>query len=328
MITVFTLANGVLARSGFPADGRLPAGTLWIDLMEPTRDEERAVEQALSIEAPTREEMKEIELSSRIYREGEASYLTLPVLYRAESPTPQSTPITFIRTPQALVTLRYAEPQSFKSFTLRAQRQAGLCTSADFVLLGLFDAITDRAADILEHIGEDLERVSTGVFGARAGKVEMAGEEIPLEEVVRRLGRSEDLTSRIRDSLVAVGRAVSYLGQTMAAEKQSKEHKQRIKTLSRDVQSLAEHVGFLAHKGNFLLDATLGLINIQQTNIIKIFSVAAVVFLPPTLIASVYGMNFAHMPELGWLFGYPFAIGLMGVSAVLPYWLFKRRGWL
>jgi len=327
MITVYSFTDSALKRREFPADGGLPPGTVWIDLMEPSAAEERSVEQALRIDAPTREEMQEIELSSRIYREGDTSYMTATVIYKADTPVPETTVITFIRTPQTLVTLRYAEPQAIRSFLTRAPRQPDLCNSGDAVLLGLIDAIIDRCADIFEGLGRDLDLLSKGIFAAhkRGGD---APDVTDLEDVVRRLGRSEDLTSRGRDSLLSFGRILIFLGQSMTEQKANKDHRQRLKTLMRDVQSLSEHATFLAHKSNFLLDATLGLINIRQTTIIKIFSVAAVVFLPPTLIASIYGMNFQVLPELAWDYGYPFALLLMVISAILPYWFFKRRGWL
>jgi magnesium transporter len=180
---------------------------------------------------------------------------------------------------------------------------------------------------VLEIAGKDLDGVSRNIFGHRMKQHESA-DEVDLEEAVRKLGHVEDLNSRIRDSLVSLTRLIAFLTLTMAEQRGTKESRTWLKTLARDVQSLNEQAAFLAHKGNFLLDATLGLINIQQTKIIKIFSVAATVFLPPTLIASIYGMNFEHMPELSWNFGYPLAIGMMIASAVLPYWFFKRKGWL
>ena len=326
MITVYVHADGNLRRADFPADGHLPPGTVWIDLLTPTPEEERAVERALSIDAPTREEMQEIEFSSRIYREGNVSYMTVTVLYGSEGPRPDTTAVTFIRAPQTLVTLRYAEPNAFRSFPGRALRQPALCATGDAALLGLLDAIVDRAADILEKLGTDQDAVSKGIFAAEPGVKRPAG--VLLEMAVRQLGRVEDLNTRMRDSLLSLGRVLIFLTQELLEQRSSEEALQRVKTLSRDTQSLAEHAAFLAQKSNFLLDATLGLINIEQTTIIKIFSVAATVFLPPTLIASIYGMNFGTMPELHWPFGYPIALAMMVLSAVLPYFYFRRRGWL
>lgn len=328
MISAYLPQSGQLQRIDLTIDSPLPEGVVWVDLFEPTQVEEKAVERLLELEMPTREEMQEIEASSRLYREGDASYMTANVLYHAETPLPQTTPITFIRTPRAVVTLRYADPLSFRQYVARAQRQPSLSASSDAVLCGILDSVIDRAADVLENAGKDLDGVSRAIFGYGGSKGYEAADETDLEEAVRKLGRVEDLTSRIRDSLVSLTRLIAFLNLTMTEQRGTKEARQWLKTLARDVQSLSEQAAFLAHKGNFLLDATLGLINIQQTKIIKIFSVAAVVFLPPTLIASIYGMNFKFQPELDWTFGYPLALLLMIGSAVLPYWWFKRKGWL
>jgi len=328
MIHAYLPQGNELQRIPLAPGNVLPEGAVWLDLIEPTPEEEKAIEGMLELEMPTREEMQEIETSSRLYREGDVSYMTANVLYHAETPLPQTTAVTFMRTPRALVTLRYADPLSFRQFVARAQRQPGLRANADAMLCGLLDSVIDRAADVIENAGKDLDGVSRGIFGyGQRGEYDPA-DETDLEDAVRKLGRIEDLTSRIRDSLVSLTRLIAFLNLTMAEQRGTKESRTWLKTLSRDVQSLNEQAAFLAHKGNFLLDATLGLINIQQTKIIKIFSVAATVFLPPTLIASIYGMNFKIQPELEWTWGYPFALVLMVLSAILPYWWFKRKGWL
>lgn len=328
MITAYLPQGGQLQRIELTPTSTLPEGVVWIDLLEPSQAEEKAIETLLGMELPTREEMQEIEISSRLYREGDASFMTANILYHAETPQPQTTAVTFMRTPRATVTLRYADPQSFRQFVARAQRQPALLASPDAALCGILDAIIDRAADVLEIGSKDLDTISRDIFGYNRKPDEVPDDESDLEAVVRKLGHIEDLNSRIRDSLLSLTRLIAFLTLTMAEQRGTKESRTWLKTLARDVQSLNEQAAFLAHKGNFLLDATLGLINIQQTKIIKIFSVAATVFLPPTLIASIYGMNFQHMPELDWNFGYPMAIALMIASAVLPYWWFKRKGWL
>jgi magnesium transporter len=328
MITAYLPHGGQLQRIELTPTSTLPEGVVWIDLFEPSQAEEKAIETLLGMELPTREEMQEIEISSRLYREGDASFMTANILYHAETPQPQTTAVTFMRTPRATVTLRYADPQSFRQFVARAQRQPGLLASPDAALCGILDAIIDRAADVLEIGSKDLDTISRNIFKYDRTADTEPDDESDLEEVVRKLGHIEDLNSRIRDSLLSLTRLIAFLTLTMAEQRGTKESRTWLKTLARDVQSLNEQAAFLAHKGNFLLDATLGLINIQQTKIIKIFSVAATVFLPPTLIASIYGMNFQHMPELDWNFGYPMAIVLMIASAVLPYWWFKRKGWL
>lgn len=326
MIDVYRVSQGVLQRVEMPPAG-LPPDTVWVDLREPHRDDLTRVQAALGIEFPTREEMEEIELSSRIYQEGNATFLTALVPVNADTAAPGTTAVTFIRTPGPMVTLRYADPQPFKTFANRAIRVRDVAPTADLAMIGLFDSIIDREADLLERMGTQLDQLSKDVFKTKAGNASVASAD--LEAAVRRLGQVEDLNSRVRESAHTLVRVLTYLSAGGFVEsKGSKDFRARIKILQRDLQSISEQSAFLGQKGNFLLDATLGLINIQQTAIIKIFSVAAVVFLPPTLVASIYGMNFDLMPELKWALGYPWALILMVLSAALPYLYFKRKGWL
>lgn len=335
MIKVYQRSNQVLEPVPFPEDGVLPPRTVWIDMLEPTPEEERRVEHALEIDAPSREEMQEIELSNRLYREGAAIYLTANVINASDTDGAETTAVTFIRTGRALVTLRYADPLSFRSFAIQAMRQPGLCNGVDMTLVSIIESVVNRSADVLERVGLRLDQLSKRVFIARtkvqSGKSRARkgeAEDVDLEEALKSLGRLTDQTALVRECLMSFGRLLTYYNQILMEEKANKDLRLRWKSLNRDVLSLAEHADSLAHKSNFLLDATLGLINIQQTNIIKIFSVAATVFLPPTLIASIYGMNYQVMPELNWAWGYPFSLGLMVLSALVPFWYFKHRGWL
>jgi magnesium transporter len=305
----------------------LPEDATWIDLLRPTPEEETLVERSLGIELPTHEEMQEIEPSSRLYQENGALFLTASVVSGADGAHPESTPVTFILTGQRLVTIRYAEPRSFATFAAHAARQPGLCASGPVALVGLLEAVVDRTADILERVGADLDALSKGVFGAAAGPMPAQAASRDFEKVLKRIARDQDLTAKARDSLVSLGRLLGFLA-LPGEVKQAKDLRARTKTLARDVASLTDHTAFISNNINFLMDASMGMINIEQNAIIKIFSVAAVVFLPPTLVASIYGMNFDVMPELDWRFGYPFALLLMVLSAILPYLWFKRRGWL
>jgi magnesium transporter len=323
MILVYTQSEGAVSATNLLERSEVPDDVVWIDLIRPTSEEARAVERALGIEMPTREEMREIEASSRLYQEGDGTFMTATVMTRTETEKPEAGAITFILAGDCLVTLRYTEPQPFNSYAQRAQRQSALRPSGEMVLVGLLDAVVDRLADILELVGADVDRLSHDVFASRA-----KGREQPdFGEILQRIGRDGDLTSKCRESLVSLSRLLTFVT-TKTETPALREAIPRIAILSRDVQSLADHATFLSGKVNFLLDATLGMLSIAQNDIIKIFSVAAVVFLPPTLIASIYGMNFEIMPELGWRWGYPLAIILMVVSAVLPYLYFKHRRWL
>jgi magnesium transporter len=314
------------------SDPRIPEEIVWLDLHGPTTEEKRFVERGLGIEVPTREEMREIEASSRVYEEGEALYLTLTVPVNADEPPPTSTEITFIIKGDRLVTLRYAEPRPFRGMSARLERQGALLPSGLTVFFWLVDAIIARLADVLERATADLDHLSHEIFDSAAGKSGKPGDERErpdLVEALSRIGRNGDTASKIRDSLLTLQRILLVVGVTERVPAVArKDARQRARALNRDVGSLIDHCGFLSSKINLLLDATLGLINIEQTNIIKIFSVLAIVFLPPTLIASIYGMNFAVMPELRWGWGYPFAILLMVLSAILPYLFFRHRRWL
>ena len=307
-----------------PQPAVIPEHCLWVDLLEPTLDEEKVVEEFLGIEVPTREEMREIETSNRLYEEDGALYMTATIVTRIDTDRPEAAAVTFILVRNKLITNRYHDPLPFRRFTAYAERHAGTTGSALAVLAGLLEAVIERSADILERVSADLDELSASIFATPQSRKIVSGD---MRAVMQRIGRIGDLVSKCRESLVSLGRLLSYVQQSSSVTL-STELRSRFKTLSRDVLALSDHASFVSNKTSFMLEATLGLINIEQNDIIKIFSVAAVAFLPPTLIASIYGMNFHFMPELDWRLGYPLALLLMVVSAVLPYLYFKRRGWL
>lgn len=299
---------------------------VWVDLISPTPEEEKAIETWVGVGVPTREEMEEIEISSRLYVENGVYFMTATLPAHTDSDEPVVAPVTFVLAGKRLVTIRYHEPRAFQTFPVRAEKASIGCTSGETVLIGLLEAIVDRLADVLEHISRDIELLSKEIFYPTETKASKRNLGFLL--LLKRLGRKESLTSNMRNSLTTLQRLSGFLANATGQTKDSKDVKARVKTLSRDVVSLADHASFLSQKITFLLDATLGMINIEQNAIIKIVSVAAVVFLPPTVVASVYGMNFDLMPELKWAFGYPMALALMLVSAIFPFWYFRRRGWL
>ncbi len=305
--------------SGLPAG--IPPGTVWIDMLEPTPEEAESVERLLKIDVPTREEMKKIEESSRLYVEDGALFMTMPIVNKAAT-EPETASVTFMLTPEALVTLRYVDPLPFERFARRIQRQVDLAVSPETALVGLLDQVVDRLDDILEGATSDIDAISADIFRRPA---ERSHGGAALHEILKRIGRAGDLASKARASVLGLNRLLLFLSTHPTCTPSAKSH---IETLMRDVQSLSDHDGFLADKIGFLQDATLGMIDIEQNGIIKIFTVAAVAFMPPTLIASIYGMNFHHMPELDWTFGYPLALALMVLSAVLPFLYFRRKRWL
>ena len=294
-----------------------PKSTLWLDLIKPTRKEELAVERALGLELPTREEMSEIEPSSRLYQAHGATFMTASLLARRqEGRSRADAPVTFVLAKGLLITIRYDELMAFDLFGERAQ--ALEVASSSSCLFNLLDTVVERLADLLEHSGAEVEAVSQSIFARPKGA--------QFEALLTDLARAQSLTSMTRNSLVSLARVFSFaaLAHEIAADPECLAH---LKTLQRDGQSLTEHAGAQSSHIAFLLDAALGLINIEQNGIIKFFSVAAVILMPPTLVASVYGMNFKHMPELDFPFGYPMALGLMLITGIVPIIWFKRRGW-
>ena len=300
-----------------------PVGAAWYDLLNPTEDEDRFVEQSLGIDLPTREEMMDIEPSARLYKEAGAEFMTMTAMVNLDTETPAKSPVTFILRENVLITVRHVDPKPFKLFVIRATKSGGrLRGGGEAVMVGLIEAFIDRLAQVLETASDEIDRISHEVFRARSGDKR---EPQDLQSVIERIGRKGELLTLARESLLSIIRVTSF---HQAGEGKKAALKQDIKTLQRDATALADHAAYLSNKINFLLDATLGLINLEQNQIIKIFTVASVAFLPPTLVASIYGMNFAAMPELTWEFGYPFAIAIMVASAIVPFIYFKRRGWL
>lgn len=322
MIFGYIVENGRLRERSSPEQSL--ADLVWIDLDNPTREEEKAIEAALGFEVPTPAEMHEIEVSSRLYIEDGAAFMTANLPVHFETEEPELAPVTFVLKSGRLLTLRYHQPRTFRTFITRAERVDVGCTNGLTVLLGLLEVVIDRVADIIEGVGREVELLSRTIFRSQPSR---PGKGPDYTGILRGLGRQGDLLAGGIDSLVTLERIIAFLSAGSVANA-DKDGRVRLKSAGRDARFLAEHSNALLQKLNFLLDATLGMISIEQNNIIKIFSVAAVVFLPPTLIASIYGMNFVLMPELEWVAGYPFAIGLMVLSAVLSYGIFKSRGWL
>jgi magnesium transporter len=325
MLAVYVPNGNSLERRDMVSGEEVPENAVWLDLVNPAPGEDKVVERLLGIAVPTREEMQEIEVSSRLYVEQHARYMTATLMCNSDTATPKTTAVTFILSGHRLVTVRYDDPRPFMIVGNKLARNCPANVTGETVLLDLLDAVIDRAADILERIGIEVDRVSHDIFepdGASEGRA------LSYKDILRAIGGKGDLTSKVRESLVSIGRLVLFLAIEADGLKWPKEMRQQLKSMQRDVQSLSDHVSYLGNKVTFLLDAMVGVISVEQNNIIKLFSVAAVVLMPPTLIASIYGMNFKNMPELGWEFGYPMAIILMVIAAILPYWFFKWKRWL
>ena len=268
--------------------------------------------------------MQEIEISSRLYIENNARYMTATLMCATDSGNPRTTPVTFILTDHRLVTVRYDEPKPFALIAAKLARTCSPSITGDGVLLELLDGVIDRCADILERAGADVDAVSSQIFEPSADR----GHARTYSQILLTIGKKGDLTSKVRESLVSIGRLISFVTVETDAGRWSKEQKAQFKTLQRDVSSLTDHASYLSNKITFVLDAMLGVVNLEQNNIIKLFSVMAVVLMPPTLIASIYGMNFKMMPELEHPWGYPLALTAMLIAAIGPYLFFKWKRWL
>ncbi len=303
---------------------------VWIDLLNPTSDEIKAVEALEQFSLPTRNEAQEIEVSSRLYVESRTLFMTATIMVRAANPYSTTTPVTFAYRQDRLVTLRFDDPMPFKGFAIRLERNPELFQTPQKILLGLFDEIVDRIADILEFTATDLNDLSGTIF---MGEIREPGA-VDFNELLKRIGQNGVRTANARESLVSLRRMHGFF--TEACGNLGQEQVDDYwRITGKDVIALADHANFVSSKVTFILDATLGrissdqnVINSQQNKIIKLFSVLAVVLLPPTLVASIYGMNFQHMPELRWAWGYPLSLLLMLIAGVVPYVVFKYKRWL
>jgi magnesium transporter len=326
MFSVFVPVESSLKKANVTDLDTMPDSAVWIDLVKPTTAEDKAVERLAGIAVPTREDMQEIEVSSRLYIENSARYMTATLMCGSDTETPRTTAVTFILANHRLVTVRYDEPRPFVLVENKLARSCASGITGEMVLMELLDAVIDRNADILERAGGDMDAISHEIFEPKG--TARTGHAKRYSEILIAIGRKGDLTSKVRESLVSIGRVVTFVAAAVDGVKWSKDMREQLKTMQRDVTSLTDHASYLSNKIIFMLDAMLGVVNLEQNNIIKLFSVMAVVLMPPTLIASIYGMNFKDMPELQWHLGYPLAVLAMLAAAIGPYMYFKWKNWL
>jgi len=297
----------------------LESGALWIDLVNPDAEETRSVEAAYGLKIPSHDSIIEIEASSRFFKNGDNVHLRSYFLQESNHSikgNARNLSVAFILTPKHLFTIREDELATFDALRYKGQSSPGMMLDPVSILLHLFETKVDRLADLLERLTEDLEELGEGV---------LLKEKHDLQEMLISVARNQDILDKTRLSLLDKKRALSFLARNGI---KLDGFRDLLNEVIGDIDSLNLHAGFLFEKIEFLLDTSLGLINLEQNKIIKIFSIAAVLFLPPTLIASVYGMNFVSMPELHWSFGYPLSLLLMLASGSLVYFYFKKKGWL
>ena len=327
MLNIFTLANGRLFQEEIESLEELSQfQPIWVDLESPTVEEKRWVKQYYGLSIPEDAMDEDIEESARFYEEDNGELHIRSDFLIADDDEPRTVRVAFIlnqvndelKSKGVLFSIHDEDVPVFRLLRMRARRAPGLIEDAKEVMLKLFDADAEYSADTLEEIYVKLEKISKDVLSGDVTDA-MAG------EVLGAIARQEDLNGQIRRNMMDTRRAVSFM---MRSKMLNGEQFEEARQILRDIDSLDSHTAFLFDKINFLMDATVGFININQNKIIKIFSVASVALLPPTLIASLYGMNFKYMPELDWSLGYPYALALMVASALVPMWYFRKRGWL
>jgi len=296
-----------------------PAQSVWVDLLDPTAEESERVARECGVQVPSRESLQEIETSSRLRADGNVLYMSMPLAMQA--------PLGFILTPERLVTVRFSDVRAFATVLARLAATPNLTSAA--VFMALIDALVDFDADLLERLSSDLAVVSGRAFGqSGVPLVHDKHHSRALRDCVNAVGTVGERLSRIRETLLGLQRIIGFVAES-ARDGQAlpSELRAHLKTARQDVESLVEFEGHLSGKTQFLLDAVLGFINTEQNDIFKVLTIVSVVGIPPTLIASMYGMNFHFMPELAWRWGYPYGLGLIALSTLIPILWFKRRGW-
>ena len=326
MITIFQNQNDTILASNIGHNDPVPDNAVWIDLEYPTPEEELSLKEHLGICIPSREEVWKNHVLNRLYTENGVSYMTAALINKVNTPYPQTSAVIFILTAKQLVTIRHISPTSFKNFIYRIQHTPQRFSHGAEVLEGLLEEVITRVAYNSEVVIDELDRLSHQVFDGKTpdGK-ELDNASGHMKDALKKLGACADLNSKINESLHSVSRMLSFFREL---ERDKPLLKADIDILVTDAQALTQQTAFLSDKITFQLDATLGMINVEQNMIIKIFSVVAVFFLPPTMVSSIYGMNFVNMPELHWSAGYPLAIVLMAIFAIVPYIYFRKRQWL
>lgn len=327
MLTAFSAGAKSPCPIGEVTGAASLANAIWIDMLSPTPEERAMVEAAVGLELPTEAEIAEIESSSRVSIENGVVYLSMPLLTQVDT-DPNSASIGYVLSKHQLITIRFRTSRVFDNYAARLPRTEMADQCGTRILVGILEAIVDRLADVMELSRNELDSVSRRIFHGNAdGPHRPTAEDRALRATLRTLGRVGDLVSKVRDSLLGIRRIASYLAQ-VEKEMFAPDLRTRLKTLRQDIGSLTDYDLHLTNKTQFLLDATLGFINIAQNNIMKVFTITSVLGIPPVLLAGMWGMNFKNMPELDWAWGYPMAIVAIIVSAVAPLYWFRKRGWI
>lgn len=318
MLRMFNIEGAVLREASAITDDKMVVMTdaVWIDAHEPSEAEREELNTFLRTELPESDDVDEIEFSARYFQDSAGIHVHSLFLAPGEGGRHNTATVAFILQEKRLLTVREGDLADFRLLRMRARRGQVFVASPQDLMITMFEQKVENLADALEDIHRKLEDVSHMV---------LEDPDSELEDAIERLAKLEDSNGKIRLCLMDTQRSISFLQRHLREHFELQETAREIK---RDVDTLMSHTAFLFDKINFLMDSTQGFINIEQSQIIKTFSIAAVVFLPPTVIASLYGMNFEFMPELQWRYGYAWAIGIMILSGIAPYWYFKRKDWL
>jgi len=309
-----------------PEDGHTISNIIWIDLFQPTPKEEKWVSTYYSIKIPSMKEMDKIEVLSPFYKEKDAHYMTATTLEQARDHYCGGVALTFILTNSCLITLRYTESSVLKNCATYVIRHPELCALPEVTLISIVDGLINSIAEVLERAGNELDSLLRTLFENPDDKrAQHSGRH---NEIMRGTGRTGNLISKNRESLVSINRLLIYFSQIDKEYGGKNDAKLRLRHLSMEIYSLNEYANFLSQRNAFLLDAVLGMIQVEQNMIIKMLTVGAAAFMPPTLISSMYGMNFHNMPGLDWELGYPLALLSIVISALVAYLIFKKKGWL
>lgn len=328
MIFAYILDNGVIVKKEiFPGD-TLPLYLVWIDMHVPSVNEKKYIEKCFNIDVLTSEEISRIEVMSPFYKSKEAYYMTLTTINQNENGHFDGNPFTSVITNNCLITLHYTKIDIIETFLNLTKHDIEIYTTPSVLLSALTELFIHDVGEILERTGNETDSLIQNVFDKGSNHKGKLGKN-NYNDVIAKVGHAGNTISRSRESLVSINRLVIYFSQIEREKTLYKEHALRLRHISREIASLTEYANFLSQRIGFLLDATLGLLSVEQNMIVKVFTIASAVLMPPTLIASIYGMNFRYMPpELTWEYGYPLALFMMFISAAIPFRYFKRKGWL
>lgn len=323
MINLYILSENKIIHKIHDSNLPIDEDPIWIDLYNVTAVEEKLVESYLGVDIPTRKEMQSRAICKRSYTENNAIYMTSMLIAKSDQSLPESHPVTFALYKDCFITVRYSQPNTFKIFSdFILNNDFDELPTGQSLFVGLMDAIIDRFAGILEKARTNIDNAANAVFRLKENRKK--DYEINYREIISKIGATGRLISKTKESAVAVERTLSYACESEVVNWDEK-FIHRMKSLIKNIDSLGDYADYLSSESNFLLDATLGVIEIEQNDVMKLLSIVSIIFLPPTLVASIYGMNFKIMPEIDWESGYYFAIGLMFLSALISYRYFKKQ---